>query len=160
MEDVVERLLRSSVSRGWGLWSRWRESKGRPAADTEGAAVAEEVIEGLEGHQPGWRDRVVGGVQSARTRWAERKAGAGALPEVEGNAQPDGLAQNQTWRAKAAETASDIKLKDAMNLAAAYLVVKVRSHLRSFTCSILIQLHLRRLCFRSAWAPASISLLR
>lgn len=122
IEDVVEKMLRASVARGWGLWSRWRGRNPKAGADAEGAAIADDVVEGLEGGKPRWRDRVVGAAQSAQVSWKDRQDANGAAAV---GVAADDAAKGWSLRTKAVEGASELKLKDMMNMAAAYLVVKV-----------------------------------
>jgi hypothetical protein len=124
VEDVVEDLLRGSVSRGWGLFRRWKGNQAR--GEDNGVAIAEQVIEGMQGDTPKWKDRVAGA-----THWLQSSRGKSQRIDesVDDAVLPnDSVKDGRTWKNRVVEGANNVRLKDVMDIAAAYLLVKVCLH--------------------------------
>jgi hypothetical protein len=121
--DFVEDALRGSVRTGVGALRAWRERRAAGAGDA-GPAVAQAEEPKSQGIFRAALARATGRggarVDAAAANVEDTETADAAIGALEGR-------RGAAWKAKLLDRAGAVRMQDALDVAAAYLVVKVRA---------------------------------
>lgn len=146
IEDYVDRSMRGILGRGVGYWSQYRARKQAKRNGAEEGAIASAVEVPEEQAPTLWAKYKARREDKKAVATIESKQVDGGDVAQEAVARMEGKKVN-SFRDQVVERATGIKMRQVMDAAAAYLVVKVRVICHRYLDVVLNERSGARLCF-------------